>query len=108
MLFSDLDNSTEIAGHLDPEDWRDIAADYQRSAADAVTRLGGHVAKHLGDGVMVYFGWPGAHEDDAERAARAGLAIVDAARAMLAEIYNWFTEGFDTTDPKEARQCSTS
>jgi class 3 adenylate cyclase/tetratricopeptide (TPR) repeat protein len=82
VLFSDLVNSTEIAGHLDPEDWHDIAAEYQRTAAAAVTRFGGHVAKYLGDGVMVYFGWPQAHEDDAERAVRAGLAIVDDVDAL--------------------------
>ena len=77
VLFSDLVNSTEIAAHLDPEDWRDIAARYQVNAAAAVTRFGGHVAKYLGDGLMVNFGWPEAHEDDAERAVRAGLAIVE-------------------------------
>ena len=82
VLLSDLVNSTEISAHLDPEEWRDIAADYQRSAAEAVTRLGGHVAKYLGDGLMVYFGWPQAHEDDGERATRAGLAIVDAVAAL--------------------------
>src|SRR5262249_17602460 len=77
VLFADLVNSTQIAAHLDPEDWRDIAAQYQETAAAAVTRFGGNVAKYLGDGLMVYFGWPEAHEDDAERAVRAGLAIVD-------------------------------
>jgi class 3 adenylate cyclase/tetratricopeptide (TPR) repeat protein len=82
VLFCDLVNSTEIAAHLDPEEWRDIAARYQRSAGEAVTRLGGHVAKYLGDGLVVYFGYPQAHEDDAERAVRGGLAIVDAI-AML-------------------------
>src|SRR5215831_13136887 len=77
VLFSDLVNSTEIAAHLDPEDWRDIAARYQSTAAAAVARFGGHVAKYLGDGLMVRFGWPEAHEDDAERAVRAALGIVD-------------------------------
>src|SRR5215469_16416779 len=72
VLFSDLVNSTQIAAHLDPEDWRDIAAQYQETAATAVTRFGGHVAKYLGDGLMVYFGWPQAHEDDAEVAALNG------------------------------------
>jgi class 3 adenylate cyclase len=81
-LFSDLVGSTEIAAHLDPEDWREIAAQYQRTAATAVTRFGGHVAKYLGDGLMVYFGWPEAHEDDAERAVRAGLALIDDVDAM--------------------------
>jgi class 3 adenylate cyclase len=82
VLFSDLVGSTEIAAHLDAEDWREIAAHYQRTAAAAVTRFGGHVAKYLGDGLMVYFGWPQAHEDDAERAVRAGLAIVDEVAAL--------------------------
>src|SRR5262249_44922839 len=65
-----------------PEDWHDIAAEYQRTAGAAVTRFGGQVAKYLGDGLMVYFGWPQAHEDDAERAVRAGLAIVDDVDAL--------------------------
>src|SRR5262249_30993571 len=70
-------DSAEIASRLDPEDWRDIAAQYQGTAASAVTRFGGHVAKYLGNGLMAYFCWPEAHEDDAERAIRAGLLIVD-------------------------------
>src|SRR5215831_1833376 len=82
VLFSDLVGSTEIAAHLDAEDWREIAAQYQRTAAAAVTRFGGHVAKYLGDGLMVYFGWPEAHEDDAERAVRAGLVLVDDVDAL--------------------------
>ena len=64
LLFCDLVNSTEIAAHLDPEDWRDIAARYQSTATAAVTRFGGNVAKYLGDGLMVHFGWPEVHEDD--------------------------------------------
>ena len=82
VLFSDVVNSTEIAAHRDPEEWRDIAAEYQVTAAAAVSRFGGHVAKYLGDGLMVYFGWPEAHEDDAERAVRAGLAIVEEVAAL--------------------------
>ncbi|MBV8362828.1 MAG: zinc ribbon domain-containing protein, partial [Deltaproteobacteria bacterium] len=76
VLFCDLVGSTEIAAQLDPEEWREIVADYHRSAADAVTRFGGKVAKYLGDGIMAYFGWPEAHDNDAERAARAGLAML--------------------------------
>ena len=74
VLFCDLVGSTEIAARLDPEEWRALMADYHRAAADAITRYGGHVAKYLGDGVMAYFGWPEAHDNDAERAAsrRAG------------------------------------
>jgi class 3 adenylate cyclase len=82
VLFCDLKDSTEISSHLDPEEWHNIAAEYQRNAADAVTRLGGHVAKYLGDGLVVFFGYPTAHEDDGERAVRAGLAIVDAIWAL--------------------------
>jgi class 3 adenylate cyclase len=82
VMFSDLVNSTEIAAYLDPEEWHDIAAQYQRTGAMAVARLGGHVAKYLGDGLMVLFGWPTAHEDDAERAVRAGLAMIDAVAAL--------------------------
>jgi class 3 adenylate cyclase len=78
VLFCDLVNSTSIAAKLDPEEWREIVADYHRAAAQAIERFGGYVAHYLGDGVMAYFGWPEAHENDAERAARAGLAILDA------------------------------
>jgi class 3 adenylate cyclase len=77
VLFCDLVGSSEIAARLDPEEWREVLAGYHRAAADAITRFGGHVANFLGDGVMAYFGWPEAHENDAERAARAGLAILD-------------------------------
>src|SRR5476651_1526780 len=82
VLFSDLVDSTRIAGQLDPEEWHGIAAQYQRVAGAAIERLGGHVAKYLGDGVVAYFGWPTANEDDAERAVRAGLGIVDAVAAL--------------------------
>src|SRR6266581_1853736 len=78
VLFCDLVGSTEIASHLDPEEWREIVAEYHRAAAQATQRFGGHVAQYLGDGVMAYFGWPEAHDNDAERAARAGLALLDA------------------------------
>jgi class 3 adenylate cyclase len=78
VLFCDLVGSTEIAAQLDPEEWRETVAAYHRAAAEAVTRYGGHVAKYLGDGVMAFFGYPQAHDNDAERAARAGLAMLDA------------------------------
>src|SRR5580658_10914034 len=78
VLFCDLVGSTAISAQLDPEEWRETVARYHRTAAGAITRFGGHVAKYLGDGVMAYFGWPEAHDNDAERAARAGLAILDA------------------------------
>jgi predicted ATPase/class 3 adenylate cyclase len=78
VLFCDLVGSTSIAAKLDPEEWRELAADYQRASAKAIERFGGRVAKYLGDGVMAYFGWPEAHGDDPERAVRAGLAILEA------------------------------
>jgi class 3 adenylate cyclase/tetratricopeptide (TPR) repeat protein len=71
-------NSTEIAAHLDPEEWREIVAWYHRATGDAVAQFGGQVAQYLGDGVMAFFGYPQAHDDDAERAVRASVAILDA------------------------------
>ena len=72
VLFCDLVGSTEIASHLDPEEWREMVGEYHRAATQAIVRFGGHVAQYLGDGVMAYFGYPQAHDNDAERAARAG------------------------------------
>jgi class 3 adenylate cyclase len=77
VLFCDLVGSTEIAANLDPEEWRELMASYHQAAAEAISRYSGHVAKFLGDGVMAFFGYPEAHENDAERAARAGLAILE-------------------------------
>jgi class 3 adenylate cyclase/predicted ATPase len=79
VLFCDLVGSTERSARLDPEEWREIVARYQRSASEVVARFDGHVAQVLGDGLLAYFGWPRAHDDDAERAVRAGLALVEAA-----------------------------
>src|SRR5262245_57042608 len=78
VLFCDLVGSTPLSQQLDAEDWRDIIAQYQQAASGAVGRFGGHVARKLGDGLLIYFGWPTAREDDPERAIRASLAIVDA------------------------------
>jgi double zinc ribbon protein/adenylate/guanylate cyclase family protein len=78
VLFCDLVGSTEIADRLDPEEWREMVASYQRATAEAIGRFGGHVAKYLGHGVMAFFGYPEAHDNDAERATRAGLAILQA------------------------------
>ena len=78
VLFCDLVGSTEIAARLDPEEWRETAAAYHRATAEAVNRYGGYVAKYLGDGVMAFFGYPEAHDNDAERAARAGLELLNA------------------------------
>src|SRR5437867_5809963 len=78
VLFCDLVGSTELSARLDPENFRDVVRAYQRSAEEVVARFGGHVGKYLGDGLLVYFGWPTAHEDDAESAVRAGLALLGA------------------------------
>ena len=77
VLFCDVVGSTELSARLDPEDLRDIIRVYHERVSDALTRFGGFVAKFMGDGVLAYFGYPQAHEDDAERAVRAGLAIAD-------------------------------
>ena len=177
ILFCDLVGSVTLTSQLDPEEWRATVADYQRAAPEAIMRFGGEVMRYVGDGIMAFFGYPVAHDNDAERAARAGLAILDGisqlnqqpthpklavrvgidsgpvvvatgagqsvdafgdtaniaarvqataepnsvvattsfarllrdtgrrdeARATLAEIYGWFTEGFDTADLKDAK-----
>jgi predicted ATPase/class 3 adenylate cyclase len=77
VMFVDLVGSTALSARLDPEELREALRVYQDVVAATIARVGGHVAKFLGDGVLAYFGWPKAHEDDAERAVRAGLAIVD-------------------------------
>src|SRR5258708_8353624 len=78
VMFCDLVGSTAWSARLDPEDLRGIIGAYQRCCAVLVERNGGFVAKYMGDGVLAYFGYPQAHEDDAERAVRAGLALVEA------------------------------
>jgi class 3 adenylate cyclase/predicted ATPase len=77
-MFCDLVGSTALSARLDPEDLREVIGAYHRTVADVVRDLDGFVAKYMGDGVLVYFGYPQAHEDDAERAVRAGLGVVDA------------------------------
>ena len=78
VMFCDLVGSTALSTRLDPEDMREIIGAYHRCCAEQIAKAGGFVAKYMGDGVLVYFGYPAAHEDDAERAVRAGLALVDA------------------------------
>ena len=86
LMFCDLVGSTPLASRFDPEDLSEIIRAYHRTVADAIGRFEGYVAKYMGDGVLTYFGYPQAHEDDAERAVRAGLAVVDAvARLELPE-----------------------
>ena len=78
VMFSDLVGSTALSARIDPEDLREVISAYQKCVAETVQRFGGFVAKYMGDGVLVYFGYPQAHEDDAERAVRAGLELVQA------------------------------
>src|SRR5664279_5381371 len=78
VMFSDLVGSTALSARMDPEDFREVITAYQNSVAETVGRFGGFVAKYMGDGVLIYFGYPHAHEDDAERAVRAGLQLVTA------------------------------
>src|ERR1700757_3085449 len=77
VMFCDLVGSTALSTRHDPEDLRELIGDYHRTVADTVGRFDGFVAKYMGDGVLIYFGYPRAHEEDAERAVRAGLAVVD-------------------------------
>jgi class 3 adenylate cyclase len=78
VMFSDLVGSTALSAHMDPEDLREVISAYQKCVTETVGRFGGFVAKYMGDGVLIYFGYPQAHEDDAERAVRAGLELVAA------------------------------
>jgi class 3 adenylate cyclase/tetratricopeptide (TPR) repeat protein len=82
IMFADLVGSTQLSQQLDPEDLREISRAYQDAAKSAIGRFDGNVAKYMGDGVLAYFGYPHSHEDDAERAVRAGLALVEAMAAI--------------------------
>src|SRR5262249_32934149 len=82
IMFCDLVGSTALSASLDPEDLQAVIAAYYREVAAEMQRFGGFVARHVGDGVLVYFGYPAAHEDDAERAIRAGLALIRAIRRL--------------------------
>jgi len=82
VMFSDLVGSTALSAQMDPEDLRELISAYQKCVAEAVLCFGGFVAKYLGDGVLVYFGYPEAHEDDAERAVRAGLQVIASVIAL--------------------------
>jgi class 3 adenylate cyclase len=82
VMFSDLVGSTALSARMDPEDLREVISAYQKCVAETVSRFGGFVAKYMGDGVLVYFGY--AHEDDAERAVRAALELIEAVSALKA------------------------
>ncbi|MCS3896081.1 hypothetical protein M2171_005214 [Bradyrhizobium japonicum USDA 38] len=82
VMFADLVGSTAMVSRLDPEEMRKVIRAYQDTVAGEISRYAGHVAKFMGDGVLAYFGWPKAHEDDAERAARAGLAVTQSVAGL--------------------------
>src|SRR4030095_11269237 len=77
VLFCDLIGSTTLAEHLDPEDLREVVRAYHQTCAEVIQRFDGYIAQYLGDGVLMYFGYPMAHEDDAQRAIRTGLGILE-------------------------------
>ena len=87
VLFCDIVNSTALSHRLDPEELRTILRGYQEICAAAVAKFDGHLAKYMGDGVMAYFGYPQAHDDDARRAASAALEIVRSVRAISRELH---------------------
>src|SRR5207245_9634963 len=82
VMFSDLVGSTALSARMDPEDLREVISAYQKCVAETVRHFGGFVARYLGDGVLVYFGYPQAREDDAERAVRAGLELITAVAGL--------------------------
>ena len=86
VMFCDLVDSTALSSRLDPEDLREVVRAYQTTCEEVIQRYGGHIAQYLGDGLLVYFGYPQAHEDDAHRAVRAGLGILDALVALNARL----------------------
>jgi class 3 adenylate cyclase len=86
VLFADLVGSTALSAQMDPEDLREIVTAYHKCAAEVVRRFGGFVSQYLGDGVLAFFGYPQAHEDDAERAVRAGLELIAAVSALKTQV----------------------
>src|SRR5262249_34486452 len=86
VMFCDLVDSTLLSGQLDPEDLREVVRAYQGTCAEVIQRFDGYVAQYLGDGLLVYFGFPRAHADDAQRAVRVGLRIVEALENLNARL----------------------
>jgi class 3 adenylate cyclase len=82
VMFCDLVDSTKLSSQLDPEDYREVVREYQKICSEVIQRYDGHIAQYLGDGLLVYFGYPVAHEDDAQRAVRSGLGIIEAIGAL--------------------------
>src|SRR5712691_616831 len=96
VLFCDLVDSTRLAGELDPEEWREVVRAYQATCAEVIQRFDGSIAQYLGDALLVYFGYPQAHEDDAQRAVRTGLGIVEALHTLNSRLtqtmWDWYTD----------------
>jgi class 3 adenylate cyclase len=84
-MFTDLVGSTALSTKHDPEDLRSVIGAYHKCVAETVARFDGFVAKYMGDGVLIYFGYPQAHEDDAERAVHAGLTLIEAVGKLHAQ-----------------------
>src|SRR5262249_34535877 len=82
VMFCDLVDSTRLSSQLDPEDLREVVRTYQRACAEVIQRFDGHIAQYLGDGLLVYFGDPQAHEDNAHQAVRAGLGMIEAMQPL--------------------------
>jgi hypothetical protein len=87
VLFCDLVDSTKLSEQLDPEEYRAVVRSYQATCTEVIQRYEGHIAQHLGDGILVYFGYPAAHEDDAQRAVRTGLEIIEALQSSPSAWY---------------------
>src|SRR5262249_41685587 len=86
VMFCDVVGSTPLAGQLDPEDFREVLSGYQQACARAIERFGGYTAQYAGDGLLTYFGYPRAHEDDAERATHAGLQVLEEVATLNARL----------------------
>src|SRR5215510_13853938 len=83
VMFCDLVGSTALSAQLDPEDWREVVQRYQQTCSEIIQRHEGYLAQYLGDGLLVYFGYPTAHEDEARRAVRTGLEIIQALQQQV-------------------------
>src|SRR5450631_318000 len=115
VMFCDLVGSTALSARLDPEDLRGIIGAYHRRCAEVITKSGGFVARYMGDGVLAYFGYPQAHEHDAERAVLAGLALVEAvaklddgAGTALRAWRDWRSRRFTASTRRWARTSSST
>src|SRR5260370_9584476 len=95
-MFCDLVGSTELSTRLDPEDLREVIGAYHDAVGEIVSGFDGFVSRYMGDGVLVYFGYPQAHEDDAERAVRAGLSALDAVGRLDIKSVKLQTRGIAT------------